>query len=379
MAMGSGSRFKAVSEWCARFMLIVAAIAVIGWVLLHVLFVVVPVIAALLIATLLIPPANWLRRHGWRPALATTLVVLVALLVVAGLAAMVGPPVASRFGQLGDELQHGVRSVQHWLIHGPLHLSQNKVNDLGNSVIDAIRGGGNGNNAGKIATGVLNAGLRAAEYAAGAVLGFVLLVFFVKDGRLIWEWLVGLVPARGRPRARQLGEESWHTLSQYVHGIILVAAFDAVFIGIALAIIGIPLVLPLMVIIFVTAFIPIVGAWASGTIATLVALVTAGLLPAVGVVIAFIIVNQLEAHVLYPVVVGRTLSLHPVAVIAGVALGGSVLGIVGALFSVPFVAVIGRIIAAFRAGPPPGGPEATMQFERHGDVDVVLLPPEHHG
>jgi predicted PurR-regulated permease PerM len=291
---------------------------------------------------------------------------------------MVGPPVASRFGELGDQLQAGVRSVQHWLIHGPLHLSQHKVSDLGNTIVDAIKGG-NGSGASKLATGVLSAGLRVAEYAAGAILGFVILVFIVKDGRLIWEWLVGLIPARARPRARQLGEESWHTISQYVHGIILVAVFDAVFIGIALAIIGVPLVLPLMVIIFITAFVPIVGAWLSGAIATLIALVTTGLLPAVGVVIAFIIVNQLEAHVLYPVVVGRTLSLHPVAVIAGVALGGSVLGIVGALFSVPIVAVIGRVIAAFRAGPPPGVAPEGMTFERHGDVEVALLPPEHHG
>lgn len=379
--MGPTSRLKAVSEWCARFLLIAAAVAVIGYVILHLLLVVVPMIAALLIATLLVPPANWLRAHRWRPAAATALVVVVALLVIAGLVAAVGPPVAGEFGQVGHQAQAGLRSVQDWLINGPLGLSPKNVNNLGNSIVDAARnalGGGSGSGS-NIARGVVSAGLKVAEVAAGVVLGIVLLVFFVKDGRLIFEWLVDLAPQRARPRVHQIGEVSWTAISQYVHGIIIVALFDAVFIGIALAIVGVPLVLPLMVIIFITAFIPLVGAWVSGAVATLIALVTAGLVPAIVVVAAFVVVNQLEAHVLYPVVVGRTLKLHPVAVILGVAIGGVVLGILGALFSVPIVAVIGRIIGAFRAGAPPGQDEASLHFERHGDVDVPVLsdaPPD---
>ncbi len=344
------SRLRTASEVSLRLLLIAAAVAVVGYVLLELLLLVLAVVAALVLSTMFVPSTRWLTRRGWPRGLATGVTIVAGLVAFGSVLWAIGPPVAAEFGNVATEAQGGVDTVQSWLVEGPLGLSNRAVERVGDDLVGQFRGG-----AGSV-SGVISGALVVTEVVTGVLLAIVLLVFFVKDGPQLWNWIVELVPERARPRARQLGDVTWETLGRYVRGVAAVALFDSVFIGLSLLLLGVPLVLPLMVLVFFGAFIPLVGAVATGALAALVALVSEGVGAALLVVVAITLVQQIEGNVLYPVVVGRVLELHPVVVIASITAGALVLGIVGAFIAVPLAAVAGRILAAFRAGAAPGAP-----------------------
>ena len=317
--------------------LVLIAVAVLGglWLLGELRVVVVPVLASLLLATLLVPPADFLRRHGWPSALATGLVMVLAAALVGGVVALIAPAFVDQFGELETSVDEAVNEVVRWLVQGPFDLERSQIDEGVQNGLDSLR-----SNAGGIGKGVLSGASLLAEVIAGLLLMIVLVFFFVHDGRGMWEFGLSLVPKGRRELVDGAGREVWTATAGYMRGVALIAVVDAVLIGIALALIGVPLVVPLMVLVFFGAFIPLVGAVASGAIAALVALISNGVVDAALVVAAIVAIQQSEGDLLYPSGGGRLSRLHPVAILLVLTAGTVVAGIVGALLSIPVAAAI---------------------------------------
>jgi predicted PurR-regulated permease PerM len=331
------------SELGWRFLICVAAVAVVVYGLVKISFAVIPVFIALLLATLLVPPARALRRRGAPPALAATTVFLGALLLFAVLGTLLAPSVASEFGTIGDRVKAGADKLGTYLADSPLGLDEQQVQREIDRVDDRLR-----ENSSQITSGVMSGAALVGQLLAGLLITLVVLFFFVKDGRRIWDWVVRLFPETRRAAVEHAGEESWNVLTHYVRGVVVVATVDAVGIGIALALIGVPLVIPLAVLTFFAAFIPVVGAYAAGAACALVALVHGGPVDALLVVGAIVVVQQVESNVLYPTIVGRQMELHPIAILLAVTVGGITAGIVGAAIAVPILAVAAVAIKVAR-------------------------------
>jgi len=315
--------------------LFLIAVAVIGglWLLGELRVVVVPVLASLLVATLLLPPADFLRRHRWPSAIATGVVMIGAAAIVGGVVALIAPSFVDQFGELESSVDEAVEEVVRWLVQGPFDLERKQIDEGVQSGLDSLR-----SNAGGIGEGVLTGASILAEVIAGLLLMVVLVFFFVHDGRRMWEFGLSLVPRQRRELVDGAGREVWEATAGYMRGVALIAVVDAVLIGIALALIGVPLVVPLMVLVFFGAFIPLVGAVASGAIAALVALISNGVVDAALVLAAIVAIQQIEGDLLYPNVVGRMIRLHPVAILLVLTAGTVVAGILGALLSIPVAA-----------------------------------------
>jgi predicted PurR-regulated permease PerM len=305
------------------------------WVLAQLRVVVVPVLVALLLATFLVPPVDLLRRHRWPSAIATFIVMLASVVVLAGVIALIAPLFVDQFDQLETTVDEGVEEVVRWLVQGPLDLERREIDEAVEEGLDSLRA-----HAGDIGQGVLSGASLLAEVVAGLLLLVVLVFFFVHDGRRMWAWTVSLAPARQRELIDGAGREVWKSTAGYMRGVALIAVVDAVLIGIALAIIGVPLVVPLMVVVFLGAFIPLIGAMLAGAIAALVALISEGPLAALFVVAAITAIQQIEGDLLYPNIVGRVIRLHPVVILLVLAAGTVVAGLLGALLSVPVAAAI---------------------------------------
>lgn len=331
------------SELSWRFLVCVAAIAVVVYLLTKISFAVIPVLIALLASTLLVPPARWLERHGFPPALATSVVFVLGLAVLAGVIALIAPPVADELDTLTQEVRGGADKLGGYVADLPLGLSEREVQNSIDHIDDRIS-----ENSGQIGSGLLSGAQVAAQLATGLLFTLVLLFFFVKDGRGMWAWFVRLFPETRRRAVTEIGERAWRVMTSYVRGVAFVAAFDAVFIGLALWLIDIPLVLPLAVLTFFAAFVPLVGAVVAGAAAVLVALVANGLGAALLVLGAVLLVQQLEGNVIYPVVVGRSLELHAVAILLAVTIGGLTAGVIGAALAVPVAAVIASAMGVIR-------------------------------
>ncbi|HKO39380.1 MAG TPA: AI-2E family transporter [Solirubrobacterales bacterium] len=317
--------------------LILIAVAVIGglWLLGELRVVVVPVLASLLVATLLMPPTDFLRRHGFPSALATGLVMVGAVALLAGVVTLIAPAVVDQFAELESSVDEAVNEVVRWLVQGPFDLERKQIDEAVENGLDSLR-----SNAGGIGKGVLTGASMLVEVIAGLLLMIVLVFFFVHDGRGMWEFGLSMVPRQRRELVDGAGREVWTAIAGYMRGVALIAVVDAVLIGIALALIGVPLVVPLMVLVFLGAFIPLVGAVASGAIAALVALISNGVVDAALVVGAIVAIQQIEGDLLYPNVVGRMIRLHPVAILLVLTAGTVVAGIVGALLAIPVAAGI---------------------------------------
>lgn len=332
--------FARAAQLSLQFLLVAGAIAVAGYVLVHLRLVVLPVLAALFLATILMPIVDWLRRR-LPDALAALLVMLVALALLGGLTALLAPPVVDEFGDLGESFREGLRELGSTL--ESIGVTQAEIDQAIDDGLASLE-----ENIGGIGQGVVTGALFVTELAAGLLLALVLLFFVLKDGHGIWDWIVSLVPGRRRAGLREVGSASWSTLAHYLRGVALVALFDAVTIGVALAILGVPLVLPLAVLTFFGAFFPLVGAFTAGFVAALVALVAEGVVTALIVVGVIVAIQQLEGDVIYPVLVGRQIRLHPVAILLVLTAGAVVAGVVGALFAVPAAAVAWTAIQHLR-------------------------------
>ncbi len=347
----NGLRIAAAWSW--RLIVVLVGLYVLLYAMAFIAVVVVPVIVALMLAALLQPGAAGLVRRGWPRSLAAFAMLLVGLAVVAGIITLVVERFNAGFSDLADQVSTGIGQVQTFVVRTfPITKGQleEAVTQFQQLLVD---------NQGSIASGALTTAATLGEVVAGIVLALFTLFFFLKDGRSIWLWLVGLFPADSRAYVDEAARRSWRTLISYVRATVAVALVDAIGIGIGLAILGVPLVIPLAALVFLGAFIPIIGGFLAGSVAVLVALVSNGPITALitlGVVIA---VMQLEGHVLQPLLLGRAVRVHPLAVVLAIAAGLLIAGIFGALIAVPTVAcanVAGTYLSRRNEGPRPPEP-----------------------
>jgi putative heme transporter len=337
---------RSLASWGWRLLVVAAAAYLIVLAVGTLRLVVIPVVLATIFAAVLSGPNRRLRRLGVPAALAALIVLVGSLGSIVGAVYFAVRAAGGQFAEIGESLQEGLEQLQERITEPPFNLEPGAIDDLRDSAMQAIT-----DNRAGLASGAVQAGTIAIEVLIGLALFVVLLFFFLRDGGRIWRWLVLLLPAGPRQKVDTAGRVAARTLSGYVSGTAVVATVDAVGIAIALLIIGVPLVFPLSVLVFLGAFIPVIGAFVTGFLAVIVALVSEGLTAALLVVVAITVVQQVESNLLQPVVMGRALRLHPVVVLLAFTSGSVLAGFAGALFAVPFVAVCSNIVAALRGYP----------------------------
>ncbi len=340
----------------AKAVAAVVVLAVAAYLAVRVLVTVAPmtmaIIAALLLTALIGPLVRPLKRTVLPKSLAALTGVIALLTVVGGSSYLIGRRAANQLDDLQAQVVQGAERVRQTLDTLP-GLNESRLDDITARVVQGLRS----------ALPSPYAGVTTATQTLAAILlAIVLLFFFLRDGEQIWTWLTRLTPAAHRTDVNRAGRAAWHTLSSYTHGIVAVAAVDAVGIGAALFLLHVPLALSLAVLTFLSAFVPVVGATVAGAAATLVTLVTNGTGDALLVLGAVIIVQQAEGNLLHPIIMRRAVRLHPVVTLLAVTAGTLVGGIAGALIAVPVCAVAYHAVLGYRqpepdptsTGEPPG-------------------------
>lgn len=335
------------AAWSWRLLVIMALLTLLAMVVQRLNTVAIPVAIALLGAALLTPAVD--RLHRWR--IPRALGVLVTLVCSFGLIAGVLTFVIEQFiagvPHLSDEFTVSIQKVQDWLIHGPLHMSNAQIRHAGDAAITAIR-----SHQDALTSGALSTATTVGHFVTGVFLTFFVLIFFLYSGDQIWRFVTGIVPLEQRERVRIAGSLGFGSLVGFVRATVVVAMFDAIGIGAGLGILGVPLALPLASLVFLGAFIPIIGAFLAGFVAVFIALVTKGLVTALIVLGIIVAVMQLEGHVLQPLLLGRAVSIHPLAVVLAITTGVVLAGVVGGLLAVPFVAVLNTAVRSLLAQDP---------------------------
>ena len=326
-----------------RVLAIIAAVAITVYALAYLRVVVLPVIVAVLVSTVLRPPARWLTRHRFSDAAAAATVMIVSIAVLASAVAMAGAAVGRQFSDLASSVQDGVRQAGDELAKPPFNLSKADIQDKIDQGVDKLS-----ESSSALTGGALHGAVIVGEAFTGFIITLLLLFFFLKDGPMIWRWIVENWGGRQQHRLDELARRCYSALSGYVRGLVLVGIADATMIGIGLAILGVPLVAPLMLLTFLGAFVPLIGAFIAGLAAVLIALVSGGLAKALIVLGLVIAVQQVEGHLLYPIIMGRTINIHPIAIIVALAIGGIMAGIIGVFISVPIVTVAATAHAYLR-------------------------------
>lgn len=307
--------------------------------------VVIPLLLALFPAAILVPIASRLQR--WLPdGLAALVTLVAAVALLSGLVAALAPAVADQLGGVSESAQEGAAQAQAFLASGPLGLAPIPVDEV------ISRAGEQLQQTDGVATGVLGAATAVVQGLTGTAFLLVALFFYLKDGPRIAGFLRDLFPERFRPDVAEIGSRVWLTVGAYIRGQAAIALVDAFAIGIALAVLGVPLVLPLSVLVFFGGLFPIIGAFASGTVAVLVALATTDVRTALFVLVAILVVQQVEGQLLAPIVLGRATEMHPLATISSLAAGAALLGILGAFIAVPIVASLARSVGYLRTRVP---------------------------
>jgi predicted PurR-regulated permease PerM len=299
--------------------------------------VILPCVAALLLTALLQPLKLRLRRSGLPALAATWCTLLAALAVLAGAATLAVTQTSANYPTLVTDVGDTTNDLQRWLAGPPFHLGRASLARLSTRLITFLKA-----HQSAVAGTVLSGGKIFLELLAGLTLMVFVTFFLLKDGGRIWAWLTSFLGPSARGRARGAGAAAWDALTYYVRGTVAVAAIHAVVIGVTLWVLGVPLLAPLVILVFLAAFVPLVGILVAGTIAVAVTLGTRGWVAALVLVAVFILENQLESHLLQPLVVGRMVRLHPLAIILVLAVGGVVAGIAGAVVAVPTAAALVR-------------------------------------
>lgn len=333
------------AAWAWRLLAVAAALSVIGLVVVRLSLVATALASALLLAAALRPLVTVLRRVGV-PRLVTAWLVLLALLGLLALAGwLIGQAVVQELDNLQESVSEGLQRVRMWLVDGPIPVGERQIDSFTQQLIELVGGAGEDSEAG---AGILDAANTASHVVTGILLTLFILFFFLADGRKIWEWVLRLTPRRSREAVDDAGIAAWGTLTGYVRGITLVALADAVLISIVLLVVGAPLVLPLAALTFLGAFIPVIGATIAGGAAVLVVLVNEGVAAAVIVLVAVLAIQWIDSDVLQPIVVGRAVEIHPLAIGLAVTVGGLLAGIPGAVVGVPAVAAVNAAVVALR-------------------------------
>lgn len=360
--------YDLAAAWAWRFIVITAAGLIVLYGINFFSEILFPVAIALFIAALTAPLVNVFEDAGLPRKLAALLVVIGGLVVVGVLLTFVGQQISSGAGDLSQKVADGLGEIRNWLQTGPLHASNSQINHWIGKAQDYITKQG-GDIPGKAS---------ALGLAVGRILTAFFIVlfstyFFLADGQLIWSWLVRFFPRAARERADTSGRVAWVSLTQFVRATMMVAGTDAIGIMVIALILKVPLVSAIGVLVFIGAFVPLIGAFASGTVAVLVALVAHGPVVALIMLGGVVLVQQIEAHVLQPFLMGRLVSVHPLGVILGITAGVIAAGIPGALVAVPLVAAlnaVGQHLASFTETDPEADREADREADPKADRDA---------
>ncbi|WP_411116643.1 AI-2E family transporter [Streptomyces sp. 058-1L] len=337
-----GMRVAAEAGW--RLLVLAGTLWVLMQVISAVQLVVLAFAAALLVTAMLQPTVVRLKRFGLPHGLATAVTAVLGFVIIGLVGWFVVWQVMENLDTLSDRVRDGIDELKRWLLDSPFHVTESQINDIAKNLNDTI-----GTNTEEITSAGLQGVTVMVEFLTGLLLAMFSTLFLLYDGRRIWEWSLKLVPAQARPGVAGAGPRAWRTLTAYVRGTVLVALIDAIFIGLGLYFLNVPLAVPLAVFIFLFAFIPLIGAVVSGALAVVVALVTEGVFSALMVLVVVLAVQQIEGHILQPFILGRAVRVHPLAVVLAVATGGLVAGIGGAVVAVPLVAVTNTVVGYLRS------------------------------
>ncbi len=322
-----------VATWSLRLLLILAGLVVIGYVIGKLWVIVLPAFLGLLLASVLWPVTSLLRRFT-PDAVAALLTILLAFGLLGGLGAILVPMVSGQFDELRDAVVAGLEDLKGLIAQPPFNLGEQEIGDLIDQGLSELQ-----KHTQTIGGGVLTGVTAVGGALLNTLLALVLAFFYLKDGPKFIPWIRGWVGKDAAPHVAELSRRSWDTVSGFIRAQALVGLVDAVGIGVGLAVLSVPLALPLAVLVFFGAFVPIVGAFVAGALAALVALVFNGVTSALLVIGLVLVVQQLEGNVLQPILVGRSLQLHAALVILAVAAGSALAGIAGAFLAVPVFAV----------------------------------------
>ncbi|WP_245532113.1 AI-2E family transporter [Aeromicrobium massiliense] len=325
--------------WAWRLLLLGVATYALLWVLNFFSAITVPIAVALLLTALTSGLVD--RLQGWRVprSVGTLAVVLGFLAVVTGLVLVVGTQVSRQFDDLRRRVVDGIADLQDWLQTGPLRLTDAQLQRYIDTAQEKIAQAD-----GVLFTTAGEVGVTVSHFVAGLFVVLFATIFFLYDGKRIWAWIVLLFPRSSRDRVHSSGETAWHSLTAFVRATIVVALVDAIGIALAASLLNVPLALAIGVLVFLGAFVPIIGAFTSGLVAVGIALVAQGPWTALFMLIAVLAVQQIESHVLQPFVMGRIVSVHPLGVILAIVAGITVGGVVGALVAVPIAACLNGVV-----------------------------------
>ena len=347
--MAEGPRVHPVVALLAAYawrLLAIAAAAALGlWLVGELSFVLVSLVVVVFATQLLNGPAGWLRRHGWRPGLAAAAVLVGFVALLVSVVGFIGLAVVDEADQLGGTLTTAVDDVGRWLVEdSPFDVEPEDVQRFRDDAASAIR------RVLRSSSGAIVSGAVAAAEAVAAVLvGLIVTFFALKDGERFVAWTLGLLPERHRALGSRLGARSWRTIGGYLRGAATLGVIEGTIIAVTLAIVGSDLAVPVGTLTFLAAFIPFVGAIIAGVVAVLVALADVGTDGALVVAVVALIVQQVDNELLAPVVYGRMLALHPVAVLLAVATGGALFGLPGSFLAVPVTAVAVGLVSETKA------------------------------
>ncbi len=353
--------FLRTVAYCGGLLIVGAVVWALALILLKLSLVTITLLVALLLAALLDPIARLLHRVV--PAWAAALLSLLLLIgVVGGAGYVITRRVSGQLANLRSSLTQSLVSIRDWLVQGPLSLQPQQVDQVRTQIVNGVRSA--------IPSGFTVASILISVVSA-VLLALFVLFFLLKDGQGMWRWIVETAPPGYRDRIDGAGGVAWTTTRHYVVGVVVVALSDALGIGIGLFVIGVPLALSLTVLVFLGAFVPLIGATVSGVIAVLVTLVTNGPVAALIVLGLVLVVQNLEGNLLQPLIQGRAVRLHPVVILVAVTAGFLLFGIAGAVIAVPVVAVSYQVASYLRrsgpTGPTADHPTETLQESRPGD------------
>lgn len=348
-ALPHGMRIAGAWSW--RFVAIAAAAAIVLWLLVQFRIVVIPLVIAALLTTVLLPVVDRLVRARWPRGLAVAVTIVALIVAVVGLGWLAVWQIRAEYPELQERALRFWDGAQEWVLSLPFGVTEQDVSDFGTNILGTLR-----EDISSILSSALSVGSSVGQALAGAVLAVFTLIFTLGDGRRIWSWIVGVLPRNARPATDGAARAGWVTLGNFVRVQVLVAFIDAVGIGLGAFILGLffeggmPLVVPIAILVFLGSFIPIIGAVVTGAIAVLVALISFGVWPAVIMLGIVLLVQQLEGNVLQPLVMGTAVEVHPLAVVLAVGAGSTIAGITGAFFAVPVVAFLNVFIKTIATG-----------------------------
>jgi predicted PurR-regulated permease PerM len=320
--------------------------------------VVLPFMFAMVFTALLRPLALRFQHLGLSRLLSTWVTFLIALLVVLGIGTLVVYRSVAEWHTLITELNNTADKFRNWLSTGPLHLKSTDLADLQKQAVAQIN-----QHRGAIVNGVLSGASIAGEVLAGLILTAFITFFLLYDGVRIWRFVTSVFRGRTVERIDRAAGAAWNTLSGYIRGSVVIATIHALAMGITLTILGVPLVAPLTLLVFITSFVPLVGVLVGGGLAVFITMGTQGVNAGIILLVVLVLEHQLEGHFLQPIIMGRYVELHPLAIALALTIGTILQGVVGAIVAVPLVAMVhaawphmkeSELMVAPEEPPPPG-------------------------